>query len=95
LKRFYTIFCAITGYIRVRKISEKIRNSNRAFREFLGAEGVRGNFPPTSNFLQVSAWGKIEKVKPVREHRQCLLFFSGKVSAFPVPERNLLIFLEE
>ena len=30
--------------------------------------------PPTSQFLQVSSLGKFEKLEPVREHRQCLLF---------------------
>ena len=32
--------------------------------------------PPTSQFFQVSAPGKLGKLEPVREHRQCLLFLS-------------------
>jgi len=32
--------------------------------------------PPTSQFFQVSAPGKLGKLEPVREHRQCLLILS-------------------
>ncbi len=32
--------------------------------------------PPTSQFFQVPASGEFEKLEPVREHRQCLLFLS-------------------
>ena len=32
--------------------------------------------PPTSQFFQVSAPGKLGKLEPVREHRQCLLRLS-------------------
>ncbi len=42
-----------------------------------------GGNSPYKQFFQVSAFGKIGKIQPVREHRQCLLFFTGKVSAFP------------
>ena len=38
--------------------------------------------PSASQFFQVSASGKFEKLEPVREHRQCLLFFTEKVPAF-------------
>ena len=34
--------------------------------------------PPTSQFFQVSAPGKLGKLEPVREHRQCLLLLPGK-----------------
>ena len=34
---------------------------------------VGGSFP-YKLFFQVSASGKFEKIEPVREHRQCLLF---------------------
>jgi hypothetical protein len=45
--------------------------------------------PPTSQFFQVSASGKFEKLEPVREHRQCLLFFTEKVPAFSgIAEKN-------
>ena len=32
--------------------------------------------PPTSQFFQVPASGEFEKLEPVREHSQCLLFLS-------------------
>ncbi len=35
--------------------------------------------PPTSQFFQVPASGKFERLESVREHRQCLLFFTEKV----------------
>ena len=38
--------------------------------------------PPTSQYFQVPASGKFEKLESVREHRQCLLFFTEKVPAF-------------
>lgn len=38
--------------------------------------------PPASQFFQVSALGKFEKLEPVREHRQCLLFFTEKGETF-------------
>ena len=31
---------------------------------------------PASQFFQVPASGEFEKLEPVREHRQCLLFLS-------------------
>ena len=31
--------------------------------------------PHASQFPQVSAWEKLGEMVPVREHRQCLLFF--------------------
>ena len=39
--------------------------------------------PPTSQFFQVPASGEFKKLEPVREHRQCLLFLSGKGFTFP------------
>ena len=33
-----------------------------------------GGFAPYKLFFQVSASGEFEKIEPVREHRQCLLF---------------------
>ena len=38
--------------------------------------------PPTSQFFQVSAPGNLGKLEPVREHRQCLLFFTEKAPDF-------------
>ena len=43
--------------------------------EFWSAKVVRGNLPLASQFLQVSAWRKLGKLKPMDVHRQCLLFF--------------------
>ena len=45
--------------------------------------------PPTSQFFQVPASGEFEKLEPVREHRQCLLFLSGKGFTFPAFREKL------
>ena len=45
--------------------------------------------PSASQFFQVSAPGKFEKLEPVREHRQCLLFFTEKTLGFSsIAEKN-------
>ncbi len=49
--------------------------------------------PPTSQFFQVPASGEFEKLEPVREHRQCLLFLSGKGFTFPAFREKLGNFL--
>lgn len=36
--------------------------------------GGQGETSPYKQFFQVSAFGEIGKIQPVREHRQCLLF---------------------
>ena len=45
--------------------------------------------PPTSQFFQVPASGEFEKLEPVREHRQCLLFLSEKGFTFPAFREKL------
>ncbi|EOS45762.1 hypothetical protein C810_02432 [Lachnospiraceae bacterium A2] len=45
--------------------------------------------PPTSQFFQVPASGEFEKLEPVREHRQCLLFLFGKGFIFPAFREKL------
>ncbi|NBI63952.1 hypothetical protein D3Z38_13035 [Clostridiales bacterium] len=42
-------------------MSEKMRNSGRAFHGFLSAEGARGKLPPTSIFFKFPSFGKLEK----------------------------------
>lgn len=42
--------------------------------------------PPTSQFFQVSAPGKFEKLEPVREHRQCLLLLSIILDNYSYPD---------
>ncbi len=49
--------------------------------------------PPTSQFFQVPVSREFEKLEPVREHRQCLLFLSGKGFTFPAFGEKLGIFL--
>jgi len=73
MKEFYTIFYSVTGDIRAKKMSEKIRNSGRTFCDFWTQRG-QGETSPYKQFFQVSAFGKIGKIQPVREHRQCLLW---------------------
>jgi hypothetical protein len=62
MKEFYTIFYSVTGDIRAKKMSEKIRNSGRTFHGFLSAEGARGKLPPTSIFFEFPSFGKLEKI---------------------------------
>ena len=39
--------------------------------------------PPTSQFFQVPASGEFERLEPVREHRQCLLFLNKIAARWP------------
>ena len=51
--------------------------------------------PSASQFFQVSASGKFEKLEPVREHRQCLLFFTEKVFAFSGIAEKIINFFRQ
>ena len=51
--------------------------------------------PPTSQFFQVPASGEFEKLEPVREHRQCLLFFTEKVPAFSGIAEKIINFFRQ
>ena len=37
--------------------------------------GGQGDMPHASQFLQAFTWEKLAEMVPVREHRQCLLFY--------------------
>jgi hypothetical protein len=68
---------------------KKIRNSGRRFSNFLSAKGVRGICPLQASFFKFPLRGKFEKLEPVREHRQCLLFFTEKTLGFSsIAEKN-------
>ncbi len=51
--------------------------------------------PPTSQFFQVPASGEFERLEPVREHRQCLLFFTEKVPAFSGIAEKIINFFRQ
>ena len=64
-----------------------------AFCDFLNAKGGGlGGFAPYKLFFQVSASGKYEKIEPVSEHRQCLLFFKGAALALLPFRKNAEFF---
>ena len=61
---------------------QKNERKNQKFRQddfgIFERRGGQGEAFPCKLFFQVSASGKVGKTEPVREHRQCLLFFPGK-----------------
>ena len=55
----------------------------------MSAKGVRGICPLQASFFKFPLRGKFEKLEPVREHRQCLLFFTEKTLGFSsIAEKN-------
>lgn len=51
--------------------------------------------PSASRFFQVPASGNLGKSKPVFPHRQCLLFFTEKVSAFSDIAEKIINFFRQ